>query len=285
MTDFQMGFRFGVALGLGFAALVIALAPERYVAMLDRTTFKYMWLRLAIRTALMRLFGRGPSPLERDAATMLRSRVDSAIARREDSRVTTEARGMGVVVAGLCALGALWPHALVAAASLAVLAIAIFLLRLEGRTPDGASRRAALLRPRPAFDPALGIAIGVAAVLVAGALGLAAADSALTGRVELAIGGAFGVIILGLALRLARRPAAISADDVAMDAYVDEQLRTTRVAYLLFLSLCPIAFALLGAVRMGADGTILRVTYEAGFAIVLLAWFSAGLRGPRAAGA
>ena len=285
MTDFQMGFRLGVSLGLGFAALMIALAPQRYVAMLDRATFKYVWLRLASRTALMRLFGRGPSALERDAATLLRSRVDSAIARREDSRLTTEARGMGIVIAGLCALGAVWPHALVAAASLAVLAIAIFVLRLEGRTPDGASRRVALLRPRPAFDPALGIAIGVAAVLVAGALGLAAADSALTGRVELAIGGAFGIVILGLALRLARRPAAISADDVAIDAYVDEQLRITRVAYLIFLSLCPIFFALLGAVRMGADGTILRVTYEAGFAIVLLAWFSAGLRGPRAAGA
>jgi len=285
MTDFQFGFSFGVAIGLGFAALWIVFAPRRYVAQLDRTTFKYVWLRLWVRARLARLFGREPSAAERDAAAILRSRVDSAIARRNDPQVETDARWMGVAVLVCCAVTAAWPHALVALASIAILAIAIFILRLEGRNPDGASRRAAVLRPRPAFDPALGIAIGCAAVLIAGSLALAAVDGGLGGRIELAIASAFGIVILALALRLARRPAAVSAQDVAIDAYVDEQLRVTRVAYLLFLSLCPIALAMIQSVHMGADGTILRLTYEVGLLIVLLSWFTAGLRTPRTAGA
>jgi hypothetical protein len=285
MTDFQSGFSFGVAIGLGLTALWIVFVPRRYVATLDRATFKYVWLRLAVRARLARLFGREPSPAERDAAAILRSRVDSAIARRSDPRVETDARRMGIVIVLCCVVAAVRPHDLVAIGSLAILAIAIFVLRLERRSPDGASRRAAVLRPRPAFDPALGIAIGCAAVLIAGSLGLAALDGGLGGRIELAIASAFGIVILALALVLARRPAAISAQDVAIDAYVDEQLRVTRVAYLLFLSLCPIALAMIGAVRMGADGTVLRLTYEAGLLIVLLSWFGAGLRAPRAADA
>jgi hypothetical protein len=285
MTDFQIGFSFGVAIGMGCAALWIVFVPRRYVAALDRATFKYVWLRLAVRATLARLFRREPSAAERDAAAILRARVDSAIARRSDPQVETDARRMGIAILVCCVVTAVWPHGLIALVSTAILAIAIFVTRLERRSPDGASRRAAVLRPRPAFDPALGIAIGCAAVLIAGSLALAAVDGRLGGRIELAVASAFGIVILTLALRLARRPAAVSAQDVAIDAYVDEQLRVTRVAYLLFLSLCPVALAMIQAVRMGTDGTILRLTYEAGLLIVLLSWFTAGLRTPRTAGA
>ena len=221
---------------------------------------------------------------ESDAVALMRARVDSAIARRRSPLVDSDARRLGAVVLGCAVLALVWPRALVAFASLAMIGIAVFIVRMEGRQPAETSRRAAALRPRPPFDPALGISIGVAAVLIAGTFALAAFGVQLAGRAELAAAAAAGCVMLSLTLRLARRPATLSAQDVAIEAYVDEQFRVTRVAYLLVLSLIPIFAVILQTVRFGADGAILRATYEAGFAIVLVAWFVAGLRAPRAAG-
>lgn len=284
MTDFDNGFGLGASIGMGIVALWIVAAPQRYVQCLDRATFRYVWLLIALRSALARLGGRAPSARDGDAVAMMRARVDSAIARRRDPQLDSDARGLGAVILACSALALVWPHALVALASLTMAALAAFILRLESRRPDEASRRAAALRPRPPLDAALAVAIGVAGVLVAGALGLAAFGVRIGGRADLAIAATFGIVMLALALRLARRPATLFANDVAIEAYVDEQFRVTRVAYLLALSLFPIAIAMMRTANVGADGAVLRATYEAGFGIVLIAWFASGLRAPQTAG-
>ena len=281
-ADFQNGFGYGMAIGIGAVAVWVIAAPHRYVEKLDRATFKHMRWLTAMRAAWARLIGRPAAAAGPDADAVMAARIESAVARRSDPRLDAFARRTGIVMSACSVLSVALPWAVAIFVAIAMLALAALVVRLEARQPANVSRRAAALRPRPPLDGALTMAIGAAAVLLAGTIVIALADHGpIAARVSLGATGIVGIAILALALRLARRPAALAADDVAIEAYVDEQFRVTRVAYLLVLSLVPPLLPIVQRIHPGADGDILRLTYTAGFAVVLAAWFAAGLRAPK----